>query len=86
MAHPPIYSRMHIIILLILQEVIDDIETVFANCRTYNREDAEEFQCGLRLQKYFQKEAKKLGLLRKDDGDEEAASNHKPAKKARRTF
>merc|ERR1712029_31995 len=44
------------------QEVLADIRLVFQNCFTYNRDDAEEFQCAVRLEKYFTKEAKKLGL------------------------
>ena len=62
------------------QQVMEDIEQVFVNCRIYNKEDAEEYQCGARLEKYFRKEAKKLNLL----VDEE--DSDKPAKKARRTL
>ena len=66
------------------QEVLEDIEMVFKNCRTYNRDDAEEYMCGVRLEKYFRKEAKKAGLVFPDE--EEEISKRPPAKKARRTF
>lgn len=80
------------------QEVLEDIRQVFANCWAYNRTDAEEYMCGMRLEKYYLKEAKRMGLI---DSDEESnapaeAQNHlkqkqhsdqPPAtKKARRTF
>jgi hypothetical protein len=71
------------------QEVLDDVRQVFVNCFTYNRPDAEEFQCGVRLEKFFLKETKKLGLV---DEDEEPQSgnfqndNGPPSKKSRRTF
>ena len=64
------------------QEVLQDVRQVFANCYMYNREDAEEFQCAIRLEKYFEKEAKKLGLLEEDFEDE----NQPLSKKARRTL
>ena len=35
------------------QEVLANIRLVFQNCFTYNRDDAEEFQCAVRLEKYF---------------------------------
>jgi len=44
------------------QEVLDDIRLVFLNCYSYNQDDAEEFQCAIRLEKLFEKEVKKLGL------------------------
>lgn len=70
------------------QEVLDDIRQVFVNCFTYNRPEAEEFQCGVRLEKYFLKEMKKFGFV---DDDEEPQSgnfqnNPPPSKKSRRTF
>ena len=34
-------------------EVIEDIRLVFDNCRLYNKEDAEEYQCGKRLERYL---------------------------------
>lgn len=68
------------------QEVIEDILQVFENCKLYNREDAEEYQCGTRLEKHFRKEAKKLALLVDDDEDEEDDEDDRPSKKARRTF
>ena len=61
-------------------EVLQDIKTVFENCFTYNREDAEEFQCAIRLDKYFTKEAKKLGLVDEDEDEIPLA------KRSRRTF
>lgn len=64
------------------QEVLDDIRLVFENCYTYNKDDAEEYQCAVRLEKYFEKEAKKCGLV-----DEEEAEEEMPlAKKSRRTL
>ena len=66
------------------QEVVEDIKQVFENCFMYNGDDAEEFQCGVRLEKYFMKEAKRLGLLIEDDEEEE--ENQPLAKKSRRTL
>jgi len=70
-------------------EVLEDIRLVFENCRLYNKEEAEEYQCGERLERYFKKEIKKLGLLADEEGDEEemeVALGARPKKKARRTF
>ena len=53
------------------QEVVEDIQLVFKNCWLYNREEAEEYQCGLRLEKYFKKEAKRLNLMMDDEDEEE---------------
>ena len=50
------------------QEILDDVRQVFVNCFTYNKPEAEEFQCAVRLEKFFLKETKKLGLV---DDDEE---------------
>merc|ERR1739844_180245 len=61
-------------------EVLQDIKTVFGNCYRYNAEDAEEFQCAIRLDKYFTKEAKKLGLVDEDEDEVPLA------KRSRRTF
>ena len=47
------------------QKVLQDIQLVFKNCYTYNRQDAEVFHCAVRLEKYLSKEAKKLGLVYK---------------------
>jgi len=44
------------------QEVIDDVRLVFSNCYSYNMEDAEEFGCAERLEKYFNNQLKKSGL------------------------
>lgn len=66
------------------QEVIDDILLVFQNCATYNNEEAEEFVAGVRLEKYFRKQAKDLGLLNNDNDTD--SCTRKPAKKARRTL
>lgn len=60
--------------------MIEDIELVFQNCRTYNAESAEEYMCGNRLEKYFKKEARRLGLL------EDAEEDTRPSKKARKTL
>ena len=49
------------------QEVLEDIRMVFNNCWAYNRNDAEEYACGVRLEKYFLKEGKKLGLIDIDE-------------------
>jgi len=74
------------------QEVLEDIRLVFSNCWAYNKADAEEYSCGVKLERYFLKEAKKLGLI---DLDEEStaptelnsnSTNSKPPlKKSRRT-
>lgn len=64
------------------QEVLQDIKQVFANCYLYNREDTEEYQCAMRLEKYFDKEGRKLGLVEEDFEDE----NQPLSKKARRTL
>lgn len=44
------------------QEVLEDIRLVFSNCWAYNRTDAEEYQCGVRLEAFFLKQANRLGL------------------------
>lgn len=72
------------------QEILDDVRQVFVNCFTYNKPEAEEFQCAVRLEKFFLKETKKLGLV--DDDEEPQSGNYMtgdnppPAKKSRRTF
>jgi len=73
------------------QEVIEDIRQVFENCWLYNRSEAEEYQCGLRLEKYFLKEAKKLGLMSADEvssapNEDHDAQQQPPSKRSRRTF
>ena len=73
------------------QEVLADIRLVFQNCFTYNRDDAEEFQCAVRLEKYFTKEAKKLGLADEDQQpprspSEDSNENQPLSKRARRTL
>ncbi len=71
------------------QEVIDDIRLVFKNCWRYNKSDAEEYQCGVRLEKYFLKEAKKNGLIEPDEepsAPELDAENQPLAKRARKTL
>jgi bromodomain adjacent to zinc finger domain protein 1A len=68
-------------------EVLVDIRLVFENCRMYNKEDAEEYQCGERLERYFNREIRKLGLLLgEDDVDEEVEIAHRAKKRARRTL
>lgn len=64
------------------QEVVEDILLVFKNCAMYNREEAEEFIAGVRLEKFFRKEAKKLGLLM----DEDDAKSNCAQKRARKTL
>ena len=75
------------------QEVLEDIRLVFHNCWAYNRVDAEEYHCGVRLEKYFLKEAKKVGFIELDemstaptaqDGSS-GATIKPPLKKSRRT-
>jgi hypothetical protein len=74
------------------QEVLDDIRQVFVNCFTYNKPEAEEFQCAVRLEKFFLKETKKMGLV--DEEEEPQAGNFQndtrnhqpPSKKSRRTY
>merc|ERR1712187_208627 len=58
------------------QEVINDIRLVFSNCYSYNMEDAEEYGCAERLEKYFDSQLKVQGLV-----DEEAT---KPRAKKRK--
>jgi len=58
------------------QAVINDIRLVFSNCYSYNMEDAEEYGCAERLEKYFDSQLKAQGLI-----DEEAS---KPRAKKRR--
>lgn len=69
------------------QEVLEDIKLVFENCYTYNKEEAEEYQCGVRLQKYYLKEAKKLGLVEESSKGSDSEEENQPlAKKSRRTL
>ena len=72
------------------QEVLDDMRQVFVNCFTYNKPEAEEFQCGVRLEKFFLKETKKLGLVDEDEepqsGNFMSGDNPPPAKRSRRTL
>ena len=74
-------SRKKIYQTAIFFQVIEDIRLVFANCWLYNRAEAEEYQCGLRLEKYFLKEGKKQGLLTSDEKSNAPAAggNHKAA-------
>lgn len=68
---------------------MDDIELVFQNCRTYNRDDAEEYQCGVRLEKYFKKEARRMGILVEQENAEpgsDTAVAPPKGKKPRRTL
>ena len=72
------------------QEVLEDVRLVFNNCWAYNRADAEEYTCGVRLEKYFLKEGKKLGLIDIDEGstaptEQQLNSGRPPLKKSRRT-
>ncbi|XP_059088369.1 bromodomain adjacent to zinc finger domain protein 1A-like [Tigriopus californicus] len=68
------------------QEVVEDIRQVFENCWTYNRDDAEEYQCGVRLEKFFNKEAKKLGLLYESEDNDDDVPLKPAKKKSRRTY
>jgi len=60
------------------QEILNDIRLVFANCYSYNEEDTDEYQCALRLEKYYDKELKRVGLV-----DEEHYPKVPKAKKRR---
>ena len=78
------------------QEVLEDVRLVFRNCWAYNRADAEEYMCGVRLEKHFLKEAKKVGLIEVDEtptapsfmASQESGSSkaEPPHKKSRRTY
>jgi len=57
-----IRSKMNNIQYTCNQEVLDDIKLCFKNCFSYNEDDTDEFKCGVRLEKYFDKEVKKMGL------------------------
>uniref|UniRef100_A0A1B6CTW9 Bromo domain-containing protein n=2 Tax=Clastoptera arizonana TaxID=38151 RepID=A0A1B6CTW9_9HEMI len=48
-------------------EVIADARLVFDNCFIYNQADTEIYQCGLRLQKAFEKLCKERSLSVSDD-------------------
>jgi len=48
------------------QEVIDDVRLVFSNCYSYNMEDAEEYGCAQRLEKYFDNQLKSRGIAGKE--------------------
>ncbi len=43
--------------------IIEDTRLVFDNCREYNEPDSEIYEVCERLSSYFEKEAKKAGLL-----------------------
>lgn len=58
------------------QAVFNDIRLVFSNCLSYNMEDAEEYGCAERLEKFFDSQLKAQGLV-----DEEVS---KPRSKKRR--
>lgn len=60
------------------QQILDDIRLVFSNCIQYNHEHTEEYQCALRLEKFFDKELKRIGIV--DEGD----YNKMPQSKKRR--
>merc|ERR1712013_836722 len=45
------------------QEILDDIRLVFSNCFQYNQEDTEEYKCAVRLEKYFDKELDRVGMI-----------------------
>merc|ERR1739844_266080 len=75
------------------QEVLEDIRQVFANCWAYNRSDAEEYSCGVRLEKYFLKEGKKIGLIDADEmpsapilPEGSSGSLKPPLKKSKRSY
>jgi len=53
---------------------IDDIRLVFQNCRDYNEPDSEIYDSCKRLTTYFEREAKKAGLL---DTKQSAAPKNK---------
>jgi len=70
-----IRSKMNNIQYTCNQEVLDDIRLCFKNCYSYNEDDTEEYSCGLRLEKYFDKEVRKMGLA------EESPTSNKSKKK-----
>ena len=45
------------------EEVIEDINLIFQNCWRYYTKDSEEYACGKRLEKFFEKEVKRWNLL-----------------------
>lgn len=57
-----IRSKMNNIQYTCNQEVLDDIKLCFKNCFSYNEDDTDEYKCGVRLEKYFDKEVRKMGL------------------------
>eukprot|EP00096_Caligus_rogercresseyi_P009103 TRINITY_DN3029_c0_g1_i3.p1 TRINITY_DN3029_c0_g1~~TRINITY_DN3029_c0_g1_i3.p1 ORF type:complete len:1517 (+),score=584.82 TRINITY_DN3029_c0_g1_i3:77-4552(+) len=59
------------------EAVLEDVKLVFDNCFTYNREEAEEYGCGVRLERFFNEEVSKLGLRNLEKP---------PSKKGRRTL
>lgn len=59
------------------QAVIDDIKLVFSNCYQYNREEAEEYECALTLEKFFQKELKKAGIVDESESKGRSAKRRK---------
>merc|ERR1712029_1265579 len=51
------------------EQVIDDIRLVFNNCYSYNMEDAEEYECAERLEKYFDNQLKSHGLISEESSN-----------------
>ena len=58
-------------------------EIIFLYSFNYNRDDAEEFQAAMRLEKYFSKEAKKLGLNTLESDSHEKTTSTKKSRRAR---
>lgn len=65
------------------QEVLDAVRLMFNNCYQYNHKSAEEYGCGERLEKYFNKEVAKMGL---SEEMAEPLAPAKPTKRGRRTL
>jgi len=70
-----IRSKMNNIQYTCNQEVLDDIKLCFKNCFSYNEDDTDEYKCGVRLEKYFDKEVRKMGLA--EDSPPSKKSNKK---------
>jgi hypothetical protein len=65
---------------------LDDIRQVFVNCFTYNKPEAEEFRCGVTLEKFFLKETKKYGFVDENQEPQSTSFENNPpaSKKSRR--
>ncbi|XP_040569329.1 bromodomain adjacent to zinc finger domain protein 1A isoform X2 [Lepeophtheirus salmonis] len=64
-------------------KVLRDIKLVFENCFRYNREEVEEYRCGVRLEQFFNKEVERLGFTFPSPSDSE---EKRPSKRKRKTL